>query len=175
MATHTQLQIVTNVNKQVICRHKACTVIYTDISKKVVIVNSRYRNRKEVWGSSSTNSYYWLAFTWHDIECNNLRWRVITHYNCTQSSFRFRYRLLIMATIFEIAVFYNRTLMKNTFSNQGPVVQSPISTNLGLTLNETYVVDPGLVLIGLWTNGPGWGILCCVVVILFHNWQPILT
>ena len=32
---------------------------------------------------------------------------------------------------------------------QGPVVQSPISTNPGLTLNKTYGVNPGLALIGL--------------------------
>ena len=31
----------------------------------------------------------------------------------------------------------------------GPVVQSPISTNPGLTLNKTYRVNPGLALIGL--------------------------
>ena len=37
---------------------------------------------------------------------------------------------------------------------QAPVVQSPISTNPGLTLNKTYGVNPGLALIGLWTTGP---------------------
>ena len=31
----------------------------------------------------------------------------------------------------------------------GPVVQYPISSNPGLTLNKTYRVNPGLVLIGL--------------------------
>ena len=31
----------------------------------------------------------------------------------------------------------------------GPVVQSPISANPGLTLNKTYGVNPGLALIGL--------------------------
>ena len=31
----------------------------------------------------------------------------------------------------------------------GLVVQSPISTNPGLTLNKTYRVNPGLALIGL--------------------------
>ena len=31
----------------------------------------------------------------------------------------------------------------------GPVVQSPISANPGLTLNETYRVNSGLALIGL--------------------------
>ena len=30
----------------------------------------------------------------------------------------------------------------------GPVVQSPISANPGLTLNKTYGVNPGLALIG---------------------------
>ena len=30
-----------------------------------------------------------------------------------------------------------------------PVVQSPVSTNPGLTLNKTYRIDPGLALIGL--------------------------
>ena len=32
---------------------------------------------------------------------------------------------------------------------QGPVVQSPISANPGLTLNKTYGVNLGLALIGL--------------------------
>ena len=32
---------------------------------------------------------------------------------------------------------------------RGPVVQSPISANPGLTLNKTYRVNPGLALIGL--------------------------
>ena len=35
------------------------------------------------------------------------------------------------------------------FNDQGPVVQSPISTNPGLTLNKTCGVNPGLALIGL--------------------------
>ena len=39
--------------------------------------------------------------------------------------------------------------MTKTFSLQGLVVQSPISTNPGLTLNKTYRVNPGLALIGL--------------------------
>ena len=33
-----------------------------------------------------------------------------------------------------------------TSKTLGPVVQSPISTNPGLTLNKTYRVNPGLVL-----------------------------
>ena len=33
----------------------------TAVAKKVVIVNSRYWNRKELWGSSSTNSLFLLA------------------------------------------------------------------------------------------------------------------
>ena len=35
------------------------------------------------------------------------------------------------------------------YTFQGPVVQSPISTNHGLTLNKTYGVNPGLAFIGL--------------------------
>ena len=35
-----------------------------------------------------------------------------------------------------------------------PVVQSPISTNPGLTLNKTNGVNPGLALIWLRTTGP---------------------
>ena len=70
----------------------------TAISKKVVIliVSSRYWNQKELWGSSSSKYLLLLAFTLQNIECrflimprpysNNLRWRVITHYGCTQSS-----------------------------------------------------------------------------------------
>ena len=33
--------------------------------------------------------------------------------------------------------------------DQGPVVQSPISTNPELTLNKSYRVNPGVALIGL--------------------------
>ena len=36
---------------------------------------------------------------------NKLRWRVITHYDNTQSFFRFQYKLLTMTTFFEIAVY----------------------------------------------------------------------
>ena len=35
---------------------------------------------------------------------NNLCWHIIIHYDCTQSPFRFQYRLLTMTTFFEIAV-----------------------------------------------------------------------
>ena len=38
--------------------------------------------------------------------------------------------------------------------HQGPVVQSPISANPGLTLNKAYGVNPGLALIRLSTTGP---------------------
>ena len=41
------------------------------------------------------------------------------------------------------------TRVNCTVFHQGPVVQSPISTNPGLTLNKTYKVNPGLALIGL--------------------------
>ena len=37
----------------------------------------------------------------------------------------------------------------NRGNNQDPVVQSPISTNPGLTINKTYEVEPGLALIEL--------------------------
>ena len=60
---------------------------YTAISKKIVIVNSRYWNRKE------------------------LCWRVTTHYDYTHSSFQFQYRLLTMTTFFEIAVYYKREII----------------------------------------------------------------
>ena len=66
--------------------------VFTAVSKKVVIVNNRYWNRKEMWGSSSTNNLLLLALTLRNIECgliimprphnNNLRWRVITRYDC---------------------------------------------------------------------------------------------
>ena len=36
----------------------------------------------------------------------------------------------------------------------GPVVQSPISVNPGLSLNKTYRVNPGSALIGRWITGP---------------------
>ena len=87
---------------------------YTAISNKVVIVNGRYWNGKELWGLSSTNNLFMLELTLHNVECslikmpqpysNNLRWCIITHYDCTQSSFRFQYRLLTITTFFEIAV-----------------------------------------------------------------------
>ena len=83
--------------------------LYTAISKKV---NSRYWNRKELRCSSST---YYKALTLQNIECrftimlqphrDNLRGCVINHYDCTQSSFRFKYRLLTVTTILEIAVY----------------------------------------------------------------------
>ena len=38
---------------------------------------------------------------------------------------------------------------KKNIKDLGPVVQSLISTNPGLTLNKTYRVNPGLALIGL--------------------------
>ena len=79
------------------------------LKKKVVIVNSRYWNRKELCGSSTTINILLLALTLQNIECTftkiprpysnklvKLRWRVITHYDYTQSSFRFQYRLLTM-------------------------------------------------------------------------------
>ena len=50
----------------------------------------------------------------------------------------------------------------------GSVVQSPISTNPGLTLNKTYRVNPGLALIGLWTTGPWWHLL------LLNNLEGVL-
>ena len=42
---------------------------YTAISKKVVIINSRYWNRKELWASNSRNDLLLLALTLHNIEC----------------------------------------------------------------------------------------------------------
>ena len=99
----------------------------TAISKKVVIVNSRYWNRKEPWGSNSTNNLLLLALNLHNIECrfivmprpysNKLHWHVITHYDYTQSSFRFQYRLLTMTTFFEVAV---------TFKNEKESVETDI-------------------------------------------------
>ena len=40
-------------------------------------------------------------------------------------------------------------MIKNVVNSLGTVVQSPISTNPGLTLNKTYRVNPGLALIEL--------------------------
>ena len=64
------------------------TIEYTAISEKVVIVNSRYWNRKELWSSSSTNNLLLLALTLQNMECrfirmprphsNNLRLRELT-------------------------------------------------------------------------------------------------
>ena len=54
-----------------------------------------------------------------------------------------------------VTLFLKRTIYKTVqaevsyFVHQGPVVQSPISANPGLTLNKTYGVNPGLALIGL--------------------------
>ena len=42
--------------------------VYTAISKKVVIVNSRYWNRKELGASNSRNNLLLLAMTLHNIE-----------------------------------------------------------------------------------------------------------
>ena len=89
--------------------------MYITISKKVVIVNSRYCNRKELWGLSSSGNLFLLALILHNIECrfiimprpnsNNLRWHVITYYDCSQISCRFQNRLLTKTTLFEIAVY----------------------------------------------------------------------
>ena len=78
------------MNHETICfvlkQHKA-------ISKKVIIVNSRYWNRKEQWSSSRRNNLLLFALTGQIIEyrfikmprpySNNLRWRAITNYGCT--------------------------------------------------------------------------------------------
>ena len=37
---------------------------------------------------------------------NKLRWRVITHYDYTQSSFWFQYQRLTLTTLFETALVY---------------------------------------------------------------------
>ena len=42
--------------------------VCTAISKKVLIVNSRYWNRKELWASSSRNNLLLLALTLHNIK-----------------------------------------------------------------------------------------------------------
>ena len=102
------------------------TLYYTN---KVVIVNSRYWNRKKLWGSSSTNILLLLALIVQNIGCrliimprpysNNLRWPVITHYNSLTvygymypkflSEFRFQYRLLTMTTFSEVFVYTTKT------------------------------------------------------------------
>ena len=57
----------------------------------------------------------------------------------------------------QVTAYLNISTLSPTMSlaiSQGPVVQSPIIANPGLTLNKTYGVNPGLALIGLWTTGP---------------------
>ena len=78
--------------------------------KKVVTVKCPNWNRKELWGSSSTNNSTLLALTLNIIECrfiimprpysDNLRGPVINHCYSTQSSFRFQYQILTLATFF---------------------------------------------------------------------------
>ena len=89
-------------------------LLYTAISKKIVIVHSLHWNRKELWGSRSTNTEFinvsidfakCIRMQVHHIMprqySNNLRRRIITHYDCTQSSFRFQYQLLTATTFFK--------------------------------------------------------------------------
>ena len=92
-------------------------LVNTAVSKKVVIVNTVVDagTEKNSWGSSSTNNLLLIVLTLQNIECrfimmprpysNNLHSPVFTHYDCTQSSFRFQYRLLTMTTFSEIAVY----------------------------------------------------------------------
>ena len=68
------------------------TFVYTAISNKVVIVNSRYWNRKELWGSSSTINVLLLALILQNIEC---RFIVYCHGN-TVTTFAGTSVLLIM-------------------------------------------------------------------------------
>ena len=100
-------------------------LMYRAISKKVVVVNSRYWNLKELWDSSSTNNLLLLALTLQNMECrfiiiprqysDSLRWRIITlYYDCTESSFRFQYRLLTITTFFDIAVCYCMEVSNST-------------------------------------------------------------
>ena len=52
----------------------------------------------------------------------------------------------------QVTAYLNISTLSPTMSlaiSQGPVVQSPIIANPGLTLNKTYGVNPGLALIGL--------------------------
>ena len=75
-STHIQKQTSTSTSTYAYthirtCLHvfMVCTNIHTAVSKKVVIINSRYWNRKELWGSSSTNNLLLLAFNLHNIAC----------------------------------------------------------------------------------------------------------
>ena len=85
-------------------------LVYSYFKKMVVIVNSRYWNRMGLWGSISTNNLLLLELTSQNREgrftiirqpySNKLRWRVITHYDCTQSPFRFLSRIMTMTTFY---------------------------------------------------------------------------
>ena len=55
----------------------------------------------------------------------------------------------ILSIIRTLSVDISESMRSMELKLQGPVVQSPISTNPGLTLNKTYGVKPGLALIGL--------------------------
>ena len=50
--------------------------VQTTITKNVVIVNSRYWNRKELWGSNGRNDLLLLALTLHNIECRFIIYNV---------------------------------------------------------------------------------------------------
>ena len=68
--------------------------MYTAISKKVVIVNSRYWNRRKLWGSNFSSNLLLLVLTLHNIECrlimmprpysNKLFWCIISRYDSYQ-------------------------------------------------------------------------------------------
>ena len=63
-------------------------------SKKVVIVNSRYWNRRKLWGSNFSSNLLLLVLTLHNIECrlimmprpysNKLFWCIISRYDSYQ-------------------------------------------------------------------------------------------
>ena len=61
----TKTPLMQNKSKPKVLRY-----VYAAISKKAVIISSQYWKRKELWGSSSTNSLLLLASTLQNVECS---------------------------------------------------------------------------------------------------------
>ena len=102
---------------------RACVCVcvqYTAVSRKVVIVNSRYWNRKELWVTviiiENALAKFVTVWLWHDM-MNLHSYITVCKVNANSnkllellephSSFWFKYRLLTMTTFFELAVSIN--------------------------------------------------------------------
>ena len=104
---------------------RACVCVYvcvqyTAVSRKVVMVNSRYWNRKELWVTviiiENALTKFVTVWLWHDM-MNLHSYITVCKVNANSnkllellephSSFWFKYRLLTMTSFFELTVSIN--------------------------------------------------------------------